>query len=81
MAILITVYQCDLCPELASLKTDADWLVFEENWWEGFKCQFCPKCRGTVAAKLLMLEDAEIILGIAKRFEEKENSQNAEFVN
>lgn len=79
MAILITVFQCDNCSEIASLKTDADWTVFEQTWWEGFKVQFCPNCRGKTETALRMLQDAEMILALTKSCEEK--ILNAEYIN
>lgn len=62
MAILITVYQCDNCPNIVSIKTDDDWRTFEQVWWEGIQYQFCPVCRKLAETQSRRISDARIFV-------------------
>ncbi len=69
MAILLTVFQCDGCTEIASLKSTDDWRDFEEKWLDGFYSQFCPNCRKSPSAQAKVAKDVQIILDLAETFE------------
>lgn len=65
MAILITIFQCDNCAGLAPVKSNADWRMFEETWWEGFHYQFCPNCRERPETRERRLSDEQMTVAFA----------------
>lgn len=81
MAVLITIFQCDCCKKLTSLKTTEDWKIFEETWLDGVYSQFCSDCGKSPENKARVVDDARMISELAKRVCEEGGILNAEFIN
>jgi len=45
LVALISVHQCDMCPQVAVIKTDAEQADFADRWHSGWAKDFCPACR------------------------------------
>lgn len=45
LVALISVHQCDMCPQVAVIKTDAEQADFADRWHNGWAKDFCPACR------------------------------------
>lgn len=79
MANLMTIFQCDNCQKLASLKTDADWNKFVETWWEGLLYQFCPDCKSERETLGRRIKDMEFNARLIKK--SGEEVLNAELIS
>lgn len=55
---LISVHQCDLCPKVAVMKTDAEEADFQDRWHNGWSKDFCPDCRDSGDAVLAIADEA-----------------------
>lgn len=42
---LISVYSCDQCGNIVSLKTNEDFNKFDDTWSDTVLKQFCPDCK------------------------------------
>lgn len=60
MALLISIYSCDFCGQVASLKTEADWQNFEKVWLDSIVHHYCPKCKEMPAIKKLAEKEIEV---------------------
>ncbi len=76
MACIISLYQCDNCAQIVSLKSREDWEKFEAEWFVGLKYEFCPNCRTRVATLARQLDDED-----AMKFVLDHSSERVECVN
>ena len=76
MAILITVINCDECGKVTGLKTDEDWSKFENDWWEGFKYQFCPVCCEKPETQTRRLSDSQMMAEMVEPIREISYANN-----
>lgn len=58
---ILSLFQCDECGKIASLKSDTDWLEYSDTWHDGFKYQFCENCRDTFQSQERIREDERIV--------------------
>jgi hypothetical protein len=61
---MITVYQCEDCPQVMICRHDIDYEIYEATWFDGLKFQFCPICRFKPQAEDRIEEDRQRVRSI-----------------
>lgn len=79
IAANVTVFECDGCHAMTSVKSDAEFEVFETSWHTGLLCDFCPQCRNTPTALTRIAAEKQSIARLI--VEHKDEVLNAEFIN
>lgn len=76
----ITIYQCDNCPAIVTVRDEADRRVFNVTWFDGLIYQFCPDCRTTDAVKPKLEKEAAALESL-KNFDTEGGTLDAEIIN
>jgi len=79
IAAHVTVFQCDECQKLISIKSDFEWEAFAKTWHVGFFHDFCPVCRFKISTQARILHDEQIAVKVSQT--NTVEVRNAEYVN
>ncbi|MBX7170177.1 MAG: hypothetical protein K1X72_04415 [Pyrinomonadaceae bacterium] len=75
MSILktVTVYQCDECQKVTTVKSNEEFKQFEAEWHSSINYDFCPPCQMKDTTQARIIEDNNNLAAIDGKFAEIEN--------
>ena len=75
----VTVFECDICHAITSIRNDEEFNEFESTWHTDILHDFCPNCKNSVIAKIKIRQVFHAIMNALK--DVKTEVLDAEYIN